>query len=386
MSFDFSTAPPRRQFLQAMAAPALGLSLTPLRAQPTGGRNAVSLVQLLDMSAAQQELSRDYATGLRLAWATEIDVRRSSGQGGPRISLRSITTDGSRSGLQEALQTVQQDPGVIGLVGSCGDALAVQAQAELRRLGLRLPHLAPWMADSRHDGEGGLACLFASRQIQLQQAMSSVRGMGVDELCVLFSSAVEQGLYEEQVASMAQLLGLRLKRLTGDSAGGVPALAARIPSTSAMVLCLGTSAELALLTQAMSSRGDRRFVVGLGDVDAPSLQQLAPGAGVPVILTQVVPNPFRSPLPLVTEYRQQLKRLFDEAPSPISLAGYIAGLYVAELLKDAGSQPSRESLLGQIQRRNSQNLGGWRVDFRDDRRGSRYVTQTMIGRGGQLIG
>jgi hypothetical protein len=163
-------------------------------------------------------------------------------------------------------------------------------------------------------------------------------------------------------------------------------MAARLPASAAMVLCLSTSAELALLTQGMAARKDKRFVVGLGDVDAPSLQQLSPGAGVPVILTQVVPNPHRSPLPLIADYRALLKRLFDETPSPISLAGYIAGLYALSQVRDSGQNPSRESLLAQVGRRSALNLGGWRVEFRDDHRGSRYVTQTLIARDGRLIG
>jgi hypothetical protein len=36
-----------------------------------------------------------------------------------------------------------------------------------------------------------------------------------------------------------------------------------------MILFLATSAEVAQFTQAMARRGDHRFVLALGDVDAP---------------------------------------------------------------------------------------------------------------------
>ena len=366
----------RRSLLAGLALPSLASWALPATAQPG---SSARLVQLIDTSASQQELSRDYATGLRLAWASEPDKRS-------RPVLQTVNVDGSPAAVREALASLAADPSVLGLVGTCGDKLAVQVQAELRSQGLRLAHLAPWMADSRHDSDANLSCLFASRGTQLQQALSAVRGMGLDELCVLYGSAQEQSVYDAQVAAIAEGLNLRLKRLTGDPSTPLSAMAPRLPASSAMVLCLGTSAELALLTQGMAARKDKRFVVGLGDVDVPSLQQLAPGAGVPVILTQVVPNPYRSPLPLVGDYRALLKRLFDETPSPISLAGYIAGLYALNLTREAGSNPSRDSLLTQVGRRSTLTLGGWRVDFRDDRRGSRYVTQTLIAQDGRLIG
>jgi len=339
-------------------------------------------VQLLDMSPEQQELSRDYSTGVRLAWAVE------SAKGRPlaKISLQTINTDGSPNSVKEALEPLRDDPGVIALVGSVGDRLAVQVQAELRQREPKLPHIAPWMSDSRHEGDSNVVCLFASRARQLQQGLSVMRNMGVNELCVIYASSAEQSLYDPQVAEMAQSQGLKLSRLTGTPNAPFNAMAARIPASSAVVLCLATSAELALLTQAMAQRGDHRFVLGLGDVDAPSLVQLNPGKGVPVILTQVVPNPARSRMPLIETYRTKLSQLFDELPSTISLAGFVAGSYAASLVGDAGSGLSREAMQTQLARRATKDLNGWRVEFREDRRGSRFVTHTLLSASGQLIG
>ena len=386
-------SPGRRRWLDTclrlapLGLPGWGLpdasAAQPVPAASTSAKSSWRLVQCLDSSPSQQELSRDYATGLRIAWATELGTAGV----GSRLALQTVNIDSGRPAeLRAIVRGLLQDPDVLGLVGSCGDALSVQLQAELRGSGARLAHLAPWMADNRYSEDGNLVCLFASRAVQLQGALSAMRGMGADELCVLYSTPAELALYDGQLSTIAQALALRVQRVTGDAGQAIGALAARLPTSSAMLLCLGTSAEMAQLTQFMAARGDHRFVVGLGDVDAPTLLQLAPGRGVPVIMTQVVPNPDRSSLPLVSAYREHLKRLFDEAPSPISLAGYIAGLYAAEMLRDAGPALSRDSLLSQAAKRTTRSLGGWRVEFRDDRRGSRYVTQTMLGRDGRLIG
>lgn len=373
----------RRRCLQAGLAAFACAPMATRAAEPTGhGKTSLRLVQLLDMSAEQQELSRDYATGVRLAWATEAARKHPLA----RLSLQTLNTDGTLESIREALAALVPDPGVLGLVGCVGDRLAVQVQAELRQRDARLSLIAPWMADSRFEGDTNVACLFASRARQLQQGLSVMRNMGINELCVLYASSAEQQLYDPQVARMAQAQQLTLSRLTGSPTQPFGALAARLPARAAVILCLATSAELALLTQAMAARGDRRFVLGLGDVDAPSLLQLAPGKGVPVILTQVVPNPGRGGPPVVETYRKQLNQLFEEAPSTISLAGYLAGLYASALVSDAAGNLSRESLLAQVARRGPQDLGGWRVDFREDQRGSRFVTHTLLGSNGQLIG
>jgi hypothetical protein len=330
----------------------------------------------------QQELSRDYSTGVRLAWATEWAQSR----GLSRVSLETVNTDGSKASVAAALAKLAEDNSAIALIGTVGDRLSVLVQNEIGRRSLRIAQIAPWMADSRFEAELGVNCLFASRSMQLQQALTAMRGMGANDLCVIYGSTEEQTLYDPQVAAIAQDQKLRLARLTGDIYTSAEALAARIPATSTMVLCLASSAELALLTQAMSARKYRRFVLALGDVDSPSLMQLAPGKGVPVILTQVVPNPMRSKLPVVAAYRARLEQLFEEAPSTISLAGYIAGLYAASLAREVGTGLSRETLLAQAGKRTPQDIGGWRVDFREDHRGSRFVNHTLLSPSGEIVG
>jgi hypothetical protein len=373
--------PHRRAWIQAglaMAAlPAAAWSQT-----VSAGRSTLRMVQLLDMSPQQQELSRDYSTGVRLAWATEW--RQAKGLA--KVSLETVNTDGSEASVAAALAKLSEDSSAIALIGTVGDRLSVLVQNELGRRRLKIAQIAPWMADSRHEAELGVNCLFASRSNQLQQALTAMRGMGANDLCVIYGSTEEQTLYDPQVAAIAQAQKLRLSRLTGDIYTSATTLAGRIPATSTMVLCLATSAELALLTQAMSARKDRRFVLALGDVDSPSLMQLAPGKGVPVILTQVVPNPMRSKLAVVAAYRARLEQLFEEAPSTISLAGYIAGLYAAALAREVGVGLGREAMLAQAGKRTPQDIGGWRVDFREDHRGSRFVNHTLLSPSGEIVG
>ena len=99
---------------------------------------------------------------------------------------------------------------------------------------------------------------------------------------------------------------------------------------------------------------------------------------------------FRSPNPrsAQTEYARRFRdiygRYFDDAPSPAGLAGYLAGRYALRLMARAGA-PHRAALLDEVRRRSDVDLEGYAVRF-EAGRGSQFVTQTLIGRDGRLVG
>lgn len=188
-------------------------------------------------------------------------------------------------------------------------------------------------------------------------------------------------------SELMRALKLRSVRFTAQAGEDSAAIAGRLPSsTPAVVLFFGGSIELARFAQGLGQRGLQRYVVGLSDVDVPTLLQVGVGKSVPLILTQVVPNPQSSPIAAVRNYRGLLKQLFDETPSPISLAGYLAGSYAAQVLKRIEGPLARTTVLAEFQKRPGIDLGGFSIDFRDRSRGSPFVTQTMLTGDGRLLG
>jgi ABC-type branched-subunit amino acid transport system substrate-binding protein len=371
----------RRRALQSLAV----LGLSAMSQAGHAQRPIARFAQVIDTSPSQQELSRDYSTGVRLAWA-ELGAARGPLAATPLVTLES---DGSEASLQAVLARLREDASIVGLVGSVGDRLAVELVARTRAAGLQIPHIAPWMADSRHDADPSVFCLFPSRDVQLRHALGAVQGMGIDDVSVAFSSERDRAAYAGEIEALAKRLSLRVTLQAPAAGEDVRVLPARMKSqASGLVLFMGTSAELALLSQAMAALGQHRFVLSLSDVDYATLQQLSPGKGVPLILTQVVPHPVRSNLAVARDYRALLKKLFDEEPSPISLAGYMAGLYAGQAAQRAGGAngTSREALLGELRKRQPIELRGFRFDFSDGRRGSQYVTQTLLGSDGRLVG
>ena len=107
--------------------------------------------------------------------------------------------------------------------------------------------------------------------------------------------------------------------------------------------------------------------------------------GTPIIATQPVPLDTAA-LPVVRAYRETLARLFDEPPTALSLAGYVAARYTYEVLASIDTPLTRQNALAAFQKRIPLDLGGFRISFDAQRRGSSFVTQSMLARDGRLIG
>lgn len=351
-----------------------------LSAQPANAASSLRVVQLLDMSATQQQLSRDYATGFRVAWS---EGARRAGS----VVLQRVDTDGSDAAIDSALDSARSDQGVLALVGAAGEALALRVGTRLRDGGAALAHLAPWLPDTRLDGERALLPLFASREQQIRRALKALGGMGLRELQIVYASEAQAAALQASLQQATQGLGLVLQGATARAGEDMAALGQRLArSTVSARVFLGGPIEMALLTRGLGAAGDRRFLVGLADVDVDTLQQVGIDARVPLVLVQPVPNVQRSPLRVAGDYRAGLQKLFDEPPSAFGLAGFAAARATLALLGRSGTAPTRDSVIGEAARRSDVDVGGLRFAFADRRRGSEFVNLVLLERGGQLVG
>ena len=347
-----------------------------------GPGDTIHLAQLLDASQDQQEVSRDYSTGLRLA---ANDFNRTSKK---RIQLVAFQSDGTAGSLKSVMASVRKDASLAAFVGTAGERLGLNSIQAARAEGLAVAHLAPWMSDSRFDADRDVVSIFASREAQIRFALKSLEALGIVDIGVVYSSAQEFAVLRSGVEAASTLLKLRPVVYAPQEAGDVTAMGAKLPAASPVVLLfLGGTVELSLFAQALSARKLQRYIVSLANIDVGTLVQLGTGRAVPLILTQVVPNPQTSTLPAVRDYRSSLKLQFDESPSQISLAGYLAGRYLFPILARMERPATRENVLAEFERRPSEDLGGFQIGFSpSQRRGSSFVTQTYLTAEGRQIG
>jgi ABC-type branched-subunit amino acid transport system substrate-binding protein len=116
--------------------------------------------------------------------------------------------------------------------------------------------------------------------------------------------------------------------------------------------------------------GSKALVKELGDENARGAE-----------ISQVVPFPWSTAIPIVTEYQ---KKIGDEKNySFTSLEGYIAAKVLVEGLKKAGRNLSRESLVDALSNLGTIDLGGFKVSYSpSNHNGSSFVELTIVSKGG----
>ncbi|MDD2712056.1 MAG: ABC transporter substrate-binding protein [Simplicispira sp.] len=370
----------RRQWLQYTALSGLGMG-APLRAQdPPVARKALTIAQVADISPPQQDVSHDFLIGSRAAWQA---INAAGGLQGRPVHHLVLETDGSAASLQAAWHQAHAHPGCVALSGCVGHAAAAGLAALQTQAGTRTPlaQIAPWLR-SRQDAfpNDVVFDIFPDVQAQIAHALKTMLMAGQRDVGVVYGNTPLQQQSQAEISRVAYAMGLRTHTL----ANGHPD---RRTPPHTLVLFIGGTPELHAFTrQLVLPPGRQCYVVALADANLQVLAQLG-GAprNVSVIATQAVPL-LTSSLPVVRAYRQTLARLYDEPPSPLGLAGFIAARYTADTLARIGTAPTRASVLEALRQHPDTDIGGFRVAFQGKKRTSAFVTQTLLTSDGRIVG
>lgn len=346
-----------------------------------GASDNLLVAQLVDFSPEQQDVSKDFLIGSRAAWQ---DINLRGGIRGRPVQHLAVETDGTPTGLHSALNTTLDNPACVVLSGSVGDRLASQIVALSLQPGLNIAHAAPWLQNSNLEIDDKTFPIFAGRQQQIAYALKTLSVMGLRELGAIYASPQDYSAYHAEVERIAVGMQLRLQSFQG--VNNLRMMGQKLtPGTPAILLFVGGTPELADFTKGLEKQARQRYVVALADVNLQTMLQMGATRNTPVIATQPVPL-VKASLPIVRSYRETLSRLFDEPPTSLSLAGYIAARYTFEVLSDIDGPLTRQGVLAAFQRRSTLDLGGFRISFSPQHRSGSYVTQSMMTADGRLIG
>jgi ABC-type branched-subunit amino acid transport system substrate-binding protein len=362
----------------ALAAPSVILAQS---SKPKTGANTLSVAQIVDTSPEQQDVSRDFLVGSRAAWQT---INTHGGVKSRLIQHITIEVDGSEASIRSAIESIRNLPSCVALTGTAGERAAIALVRSLRRETFEIAHVAPWLQNSDQEVDSSTFPIFASRQEQILHAIKSLVNMSVTDVGVVYASQQEQNLYRSDVEQTATQLKIKLQSYSPTS--NLKQIAQSLPPTApAILLFVGGTPELMQFTQGIEKQAKQRYVIALADVNPQTLLQMGVARNTPVITTQIVPL-VNAGLPIVRSYREALARLFDEPPTPLSLAGFIAARYTYEILNTIDAQITRQSVLQTFQKRAPIDLGGYRIKFNAQHRSGTFVTQSMLTPDGRLVG
>lgn len=390
----FAPRPGRRQCLQlavattaAWAAGARAQSLAPSAAKAPATGSPITIAQVADMSAAQQDVSRDFLIGSRAAWQ---DLNARGGLRGRTVQHVTLETDGTAASLQAAWQKVHAMPACVALSGCVGDSAAaglaaIQAAAKTTT---PLAQVAPWLHSTQTlAADDTVFDIFSGYQAQIAHALKTLASVGVQEIGVAFANANVYQQSHAEISRTAQALGLRLQTLP---VPGLAATPAQLGAAAAqpMILFIGGTPELLDFTRRLvMPPGRSRYLIVLADVN---LQTLAQMGGTPrqiaIIAAQTVPM-VKSSLPVVRAFRETMARFYDEPATPQGLAGYIAARYTADAIaRIEGGAITRASVLAALRRRTDTNIGGFAISYQNNRLSDPYVTQSILTADGRIVG
>jgi ABC-type branched-subunit amino acid transport system substrate-binding protein len=373
----------RRQLLRG-AGWALLANSAPAFAQgskPAASSRSIVIAQPVDFSQAQQDVSKDFLIGSRAAWQ---DINLRGGVRGRPVQHLTLETDGSPGSVRAAMDSIRDNAACVAISGTVGDQLANQLLSLSRRNGLNIAHAAPWLQNSSAEVDEQTFPIFAARQEQIAYALKTLSIMGLKDLGAVYASVREKSAYQPELERIALSMQLKLQSYQG--AGDLRSLGQQLsPSTPAVLLFVGGTPELAEFTQGLEKQSRQRYIVALADVNLQTVLQMGKARNSAVIATQPVPM-VNGSLPVVRNYRETMARLFDEPPTALSLAGFIAARYTYGVLDEIDGALTRQSVLTAFQQRANQDIGGFRVSFNPQRRSSHYVTQSMLTADGRLIG
>jgi ABC-type branched-subunit amino acid transport system substrate-binding protein len=126
--------------------------------------------------------------------------------------------------------------------------------------------------------------------------------------------------------------------------------------------------------------------VNISFVGANALAKELGEDGKGVVVTQVVPFPGDTSLPLVARYQKALKAgNLDAQPGFVSLEGYMVGRLIVDALEKMKDPITRAQLLSTIKEVGKFDLGGIKLSYgRDKNQGMDKVFFTVIQTDGSL--
>lgn len=365
----------RRDWLRSIVAIGAASAVPTAWSQSDSGRG-ITVAQVVDLSASQQDVSRDFLTGSRVAW---MDINARGGVQGKPIQHLVLETDGSTAQLRAAWKTAHQQSSCIALAG-CAGSTAAQTLARhqiANDTSNPLPLVAPWLHQRIEENSTDTVFdVFADLRAQITHALKSLASMGVPELGVVYASGQDTALTQAAVRQAAQEQSVKIQRVNSAAQLAQP-----------IVLFVGGTPELhAFVEQLKLPAGRQCYVIALADVNLQVLAQMGSlPKRVSIIATQAVPLVSAS-MPVVRAYREALAKLYDEPPSPQGLAGFIAARYAAEVLQQMNAPLTRTNFLSALQQRKTLNVGGWTPPYQDRKRSAAFVTQSMLSSDGRIVG
>jgi ABC-type branched-subunit amino acid transport system substrate-binding protein len=165
--------------------------------------------------------------------------------------------------------------------------------------------------------------------------------------------------------------------------GAVKTINASEPDAIVMV---GAYAACAEFIRQMRNAGSGATFYNVSFVGSKALADALGADGSGVAISQVVPFPWGTAVPVVKEYQALSLKSGHKDYNFSAMEGFLTAKVMVEALRRAGRNPTREGLVDALERMQDVDLGGFYVSYSPkNHAGSKFVDLTIIGRNGKFL-
>ena len=367
----------------ALAASALAMALFAGQAGATPGvsDDAIHFGQSAALDGPAAALGTGMNQGIMAAFE---EANRNGGIHGRQLKLTAYDDGYEPNRAIEATKKLIGDDGVFALIGEVGTPTSKAVQPIATEQGV--PFVGPFT------GAGFLRAPELSNVVNVRQTYGQetevwikhlTEDLGYERIAILYQddSFGRVGLAGVQKALEKRGMSLAAegtyKRNTTAVKSALLEIRKADPQAVVMVGAYKPIAEFIKLARKVKM--DATFV-NISFVGSKALAKELGDAGEGVVITQVVPFPWDTSVPLVAQYHEALKAFNPDAePGFVSLEGYMVGRLAIEALKKAGAEFTRESFIEAITSTGTFDLGGVTLTFGSgDNQGMDDVFLTII--------
>lgn len=158
-----------------------------------------------------------------------------------------------------------------------------------------------------------------------------------------------------------------------------------LPKRPDVIIQISAYSSCAALIKEMRKTGYTGQFYNVSFVGSQALADSLGAEGPGVVISQVVPFPWRNAEPIVAEYARAMNKAGITDLNFSSLEGYIAAKIFVEGLKRAGKSLTRERLIAGLESLGNYDVGGFFVNFSpSNHNGSKFVDMTVITKNGKF--
>lgn len=352
----------RRAFLIGTSAVAVSACFA---RNARGSGDTITFGQSCALEGPAKALGRGMRLGITVAFA---EANAGGGVGGRRLAL--VTYDDGyepEKAIANTRRLIDEDR-VFALIGEVGTptskaAVPVAMEADI-------PFVAPFTGAQflREPFERRIVNVRASYFQETDALVERfTRDLGYERIAVFYQDDSYGRTGREGVRRALEKRGLAIvaegtyRRNTTNVKRGLLAIRKGEPQAVIMIGAYAPCAEFIRLANRI--RLGARYA-NVSFVGTTALAGALGSDGRGVIVSQVVPFPKDTSVPLVAAYQRALREHGDgTGPGFVSLEGYVAGRLVVEALRRVPGEPTREKLLAAVYEGGPFELGGVRLDY-----------------------